>query len=436
MMKNSRSFKPRSLAILFGLLVGTGSALVPAIASEPPESSCRVVRSVVDLDASLPTLTLFGSFCADAVVSVGLETGSYESLVLLSAGDAFITLDLSGHTAPATILLSIDCPLPGHDESGDEQDEAGCTWQTTIGIPGASGAYGPIGSTGAAGPTGPMGSKGATGPIGLPGAMGAPGPLGPSGPTGPTGPTGPPGACRPIECCFDQGPETGCADDPGCEATVCALNPFCCSLIWDQYCSYLALEHCAAKCCAPAIGSNGCCVNSDEPGCNHSACEARVCLVDPTCCTDAWDYECLILVYDLCNIECGEFGCDCCGIQSTPYCSGWNTGDCSGEVCAVDPYCCNVVWDQTCVDLAAQFWECCYCCWDPDCEEPPDPPVHCNCCDKGNDYTLGCDCPPCEYTVCDYDSFCCSVEWDSICDGIAQSLCTCCEDQDPGYCEP
>jgi hypothetical protein len=48
---------------------------------------------------------------------------------------------------------------------------------------------------------------------------------------------------------------------------------------------------------------------------------------------------------------------------------------------------------------------------------------------------IGCpSCPPCEATVCSFDTYCCTVAWDSICDGEALSFCTCCPGQNPGYC--
>ena len=55
-----------------------------------------------------------------------------------------------------------------------------------------------------------------------------------------------------------------------------------------------------------------------------------------------------------------------------------------------------------------------------------DPPVPCNCCNGGNG--LGCDCADCEAAVCGADPFCCNTTWDTICDGSAASLCTCCTD--------
>ena len=57
--------------------------------------------------------------------------------------------------------------------------------------------------------------------------------------------------------------------------------------------------------------------------------------------------------------------------------------------------------------------------------ETPDPPNHfCNCCSGGNGQ--GCNCLSCSETVCGFDPFCCSVEWDSICDGEALCACICC----------
>ena len=57
----------------------------------------------------------------------------------------------------------------------------------------------------------------------------------------------------------------------------------------------------------------------------------------------------------------------------------------------------------------------------------------CNCCAGGDG--VGCDCQPCEDTVCGADSFCCNVAWDSICDGEAMSMCNCCPGQNPGECD-
>ena len=67
-------------------------------------------------------------------------------------------------------------------------------------------------------------------------------------------------------------------------------------------------------------------------------------------------------------------------------------------------------------------------------EPPCEPGPACDCCAGGNG--LGCDCMECQDAVCGADDFCCTVGWDSVCDGLASTLCTCCEGQDPGECGP
>jgi hypothetical protein len=56
----------------------------------------------------------------------------------------------------------------------------------------------------------------------------------------------------------------------------------------------------------------------------------------------------------------------------------------------------------------------------------------CNCCTGGDGE--GCNCPPCEETVCAVDAFCCAVAWNGACDAAAAALCTCCAGQSPGFC--
>jgi hypothetical protein len=59
--------------------------------------------------------------------------------------------------------------------------------------------------------------------------------------------------------------------------------------------------------------------------------------------------------------------------------------------------------------------------------------VPCDCCAGGNG--MGCDCASCEELVCGVEPFCCNVDWDEVCDALAESLCSCCPGQDPGHCD-
>jgi hypothetical protein len=57
--------------------------------------------------------------------------------------------------------------------------------------------------------------------------------------------------------------------------------------------------------------------------------------------------------------EPNPFGCPgpgaCCAPQNTPAC---NNIECCRLVCAVDPFCCDVLWDPNCVSQAGQFAAC------------------------------------------------------------------------------
>ncbi len=84
--------------------------------------------------------------------------------------------------------------------------------------------------------------------------------------------------------------------------------------------------------------------------------------------------------------------------------------DCCEQVCAVDPFCCDVAWDGLCVKQANQI---CYgggvC-----------PPSDHDCFTTGGPGCTDLDC--CE-TVCAFDSFCCQVAWDGLCVNGAFQAC-------------
>ena len=61
-----------------------------------------------------------------------------------------------------------------------------------------------------------------------------------------------------------------------------------------------------------------CCVNNGTPGCEVSACEATVCAVDSFCCAVAWDDICAGEAEDLCGLTTGEEVCFEGGRNSSP----------------------------------------------------------------------------------------------------------------------
>jgi Pregnancy-associated plasma protein-A len=105
-------------------------------------------------------------------------------------------------------------------------------------------------------------------------------------------------------------------------------------------------------------------------------------------------------------VICGDYGTlSCFETHPTPFCSN---AACCAEVCAQDSYCCTNQWDTICVNEAFNL---CYGCGDPaagSCFETHGP---------------GCSDFDCCKDVCETDSFCCTVSWDSICVNEAFELC-------------
>lgn len=114
---------------------------------------------------------------------------------------------------------------------------------------------------------------------------------------------------------------------------------------------------------------------------------------------------------------CGTGG-DCC--IANPGTTGCLDIDCCTTVCALDAFCCDTEWDQTCADAAL---------------------VNCVLCGGGgggggcgtggdccvaNPGTLGCMDVDCCTAVCAADAYCCTTEWDQICADEAATMCAAC----------
>jgi cysteine-rich repeat protein len=167
--------------------------------------------------------------------------------------------------------------------------------------------------------------------------------------------------------CCSGGSGVGC-DDPACQNAICAIDPFCCSVAWDAICSGEARSLC--ECCGGpggGTGGGGCdCCDADPagaPGCNDTTCQNTVCATDPFCCSVAWDAICAGEGASLCACcggggGTGGGGCDCCDADpaGAPGCSD---PTCQNTVCATDPFCCSVAWDAVCSNEAVTMCSCC-----------------------------------------------------------------------------
>ena len=172
------------------------------------------------------------------------------------------------------------------------------------------------------------------------------------------------GETSPNDCCSTS-VFPGCSDEVCCEA-VCAVDPFCCIDAWSQTCAAQALQLCTTCddiCGAP--NANDCCAPSQTLGCSDGACCETVCAVDPSCCIFGWDLDCVNTANDLCKSCGGGGGGSVCGDPNAGNCcvlsqfAGCSDAVCCEKVCAVDPSCCDQYWDMDCVNAAKTMCEAC-----------------------------------------------------------------------------
>ena len=146
-------------------------------------------------------------------------------------------------------------------------------------------------------------------------------------------------------------------------------------------------------------------------GCVDINCCTNVCSFSSYCCEVAWDQDCLDLANEICEV-CGIPGLGSCFISRDK--ASCSDAVCCALVCSFDAFCCEDAWDLTCA-LTAQD-NCTLpaplTCGDPlagDCLIP-----------HGNS---SCSDPICCSTVCAGLPNCCTVIWDDICSELASDLC-------------
>jgi len=113
-------------------------------------------------------------------------------------------------------------------------------------------------------------------------------------------------ACAPepgtigIACVAGAGDCFGSHANPGCEnvsccTTVCEMDPFCCDVEWDDFCSREANGLCegGSGFTACTNATNVCNATSGSPGCSNQPCCESVCTGDPFCCLVEWDSMCV-----------------------------------------------------------------------------------------------------------------------------------------------
>jgi hypothetical protein len=213
----------------------------------------------------------------------------------------------------------------------------------------------------------------------------------------------------PVVCdhpvCDTGGPLGASCDS--CTASVCAMDPFCCTGSWDGQCANEASGLCGACC------GNGVCNNTED----CSACPADCC--NTTSCAHSACFLGDKLDLGACHDPCVGVVC----AQDASCCMGpnWNDGcqtlakqlcpgpdPCIAAVCQQNPSCCTQSWTQACVTLATSL-----CQTQCDC-------AHSICVDGEK---LAASCNPCAKSVCAADAYCCDTAWDGICVDEVVAIC-------------
>ncbi|MSR28126.1 MAG: hypothetical protein EXS03_00930 [Phycisphaerales bacterium] len=214
--------------------------------------------------------------------------------------------------------------------------------------------------------------------------------------------------------CFVASFLKGC-DDPGCCGTICEIyDTYCCTVQWDAICVGEAMVFAQLQIgCELPTGAHGrgdCLVAHPETGCADLKCSTAVCSIQPDCCRIKWDATCAGLAPYVC-IEVG--GCPGDGspfqVHPTP---GSVDASCCNAVCYVEPECCSLAWDASCVSKANLYCR-------PDVEW--NMPCTGSCVEAHEN--PGCEDIACGSAVCFSDANCCMVTWDQDCATLARGLC-------------
>ena len=145
--------------------------------------------------------------------------------------------------------------------------------------------------------------------------------------------------------CYQVHANAGCVN-ASCCGTVCGFDEFCCDTTWDAFCVEHANDFCAQ--CGDTTAT--CYAAHGGSGCSDADCCALVTALDAYCGNTAWDESCAELAKTTCA-GCGSPTAGFCGVSHTAS-TGCNDGSCCITVCAADAYCCETGWDTLCVSQA------------------------------------------------------------------------------------
>jgi len=144
-----------------------------------------------------------------------------------------------------------------------------------------------------------------------------------------------------------------CTEDSCDEVTGCAYDPIVCENTGE------VCDPDTGECAVPLPYCGNCAWESNGDGCENAACSAAVCAVDDFCCEQNWDDTCAAYALTicvnaatpLCSVKCG----DC---MAQPHGPGCEWPACEALVCDSEPQCCTEGWDEDCTHQATTSGGC------------------------------------------------------------------------------
>jgi hypothetical protein len=134
-------------------------------------------------------------------------------------------------------------------------------------------------------------------------------------------------------------------DDADCCTLVCeTVDPFCCEIIWDGFCAFMAVQLCTELCGCGGPDTGDCCTDTGNPACEDVDCCAAVCAVNPFCCDVEWDEICAGQAVELCficQVPPNDNCADAIELSMPSLTFGWTlnaTDDAEAFACGTDRY--------------------------------------------------------------------------------------------------
>ena len=212
--------------------------------------------------------------------------------------------------------------------------------------------------------------------------------------------------------CFVLNASPGCENED-CAARICEIEPSCCSVAWSGTCVVEALQR-PGFCPLPDLEENSCFQENllQLPTCADPVCQEIVCAQRPSCCTTQYDAVCVDIALENCQLPTQvENTC----FETNLLEPGCRTETCLATVCDLQVECCSSIYDQQCVNLARVNTDTCI------------PPVPDNRCDVVSEVG-GCVDYQCQDLVCTELPECCNSdeltgEWSQDCVNLANNIC-------------